>query len=281
MGSGVARINLRHEQAVRSYLDGRLYTEIRGHGDPVVFLAGLQGSTEFWQEGFDPLVQDHRLIFVDALGFGRSPWPEVRYTLEDHLGALRRTLVAKAVTRKVTLVAHSFGAILATYYAARNPGDVDRVFLLGTPVFNGDEDARRRIREMSPIAALFSRHRLLAREACMTMGAFRPLLRKMLPSLKGDLPPGVASDAVLHCWSAIYGTLRHVLFTRPITIPLQRIGPKVTFIHGAADAVTPLPRIRQLAQAIGARVIVTANDHRGYVAESHHQILASLKSEEN
>jgi pimeloyl-ACP methyl ester carboxylesterase len=273
---GVARFNLRHEQAARSYLGDQLYTEIRGQGTPMVFLAGLEGSTEFWQNRFEPLTRDHRLIFVDALGFGRSPWPDVRYTLEDHLGALRRTLVAKGATRDVTIVAHSLGTILATYYAALYPSEVERLVLLGVPVFDSASEAKRRIREMSSIAALFSLHRWLAREACLTMGAFRPLLRKVLPSLVPDLPPGVASDSVLHSWPAIDGTLRNVLFTRPVGIPLQEIGPKVTFIHGSADAVTPLPRIERLARAIGARVVVTGNDHRRYISDSYQQVLQVL-----
>jgi pimeloyl-ACP methyl ester carboxylesterase len=273
---GVARFNIRHEQAARSYLGDQLYTEVRGQGTPMVFLAGLEGSTEFWQNRFGPLTGNHHLIFVDALGFGRSPWPDGRYTLEDHLGALRRTLIAKGATKDVTIVAHSFGTILAGYYAARYPGEVDRVVLLGTPVFDSAEEAKKRIRELSPIAALFSLHPWLAREACLTMGAFRPLLRKVLPSLAPDLPSGVASDAVLHSWPAIDGTLRNVLLTRPVAIPLREIGLKVTFIHGTADAVTPLLRIQQLAQAIGARVIVTANDHRRYISDSYQQVLQVL-----
>jgi len=273
---GAARFNLRHEQAARSYLGDLLYTEVRGQGTPMVFLAGLEGSTEFWQNRFEPLTRDHRLIFVDALGFGRSPWPDVRYTLHDHLGALRRTLVAQGATKEVTIVAHSFGTILATYYAALYPSEVDRVVLLGTPVFGEAGEARGRIRQMSSLAALFSLHRWLAREACLTMGAFRPLLRQVLPSLVPDLPPGVASDSVLHSWPAIDGTLRNVLFTRPVAIPLQAIGPKVTFIHGSADTVTPLSRIERLARAIGARVIVTANDHRSYISDSYPQVLRVL-----
>ncbi|HEX9945698.1 MAG TPA: hypothetical protein VGG03_27125, partial [Thermoanaerobaculia bacterium] len=60
----VAAFRVRHLRAERAYLDGRLYTEIRGGGDPVVFLAGLPATTHFWQGAFDPLAGSHRLIFV-------------------------------------------------------------------------------------------------------------------------------------------------------------------------------------------------------------------------
>jgi len=267
-----ARLNVRREQARRRGLGGRLYTRVLGAerpgaGNPVVFLAGFQGSTEFWQHAFDSLASRHRLIFVDLLGFGRSPWPDRPPTLEDHLNALRETLTAEGVTRRVTLVAHSFGTLIASGYAARYPDEVDRLFLLGAPVFANEEDARRRLREISPIAALFSLNRFLAREACMLMCALRPLLETVLPRLRPRLPHGVVHDAVLHDWPSADGSLR-VLLTRPLAEPLRRIGSKATFVHGDADGITPLGRIRELAAATGATVIETPDVHLSYASRS-------------
>jgi len=262
-----ARINVRREQARRRALGGRLFTRVLGEGDPVVFIPGYQGSTEFWQHALDSLASRNRLIFLDTLGFGRSPWPDRPPTLDDHLNALRETLIAKGAIGRVTLVAHSFGTVLAAYYAERYPDEVDRLLLLGAPVFEDEFDARRRLHEISPIAALFSLNRFLAREACMLMCALRPLLEAVLPRLKPDLPPGVVHDAVLHDWPAADGSLR-VLLTRPIAEPLRRIGPKVTFVHGSADGITPLPRIRELAVATGAAVIETRDVHLSYPSRS-------------
>lgn len=262
-----ARLNVRHEQAKRRELAGRLFTRVLGKGDPVGFIPGYQGSTEFWQHAFDALANRHRLIFVDTLGFGRSPWPDRPPTLDDHLDALRSTLIAEGATGRVTLVAHSFGTVLAAYYAERYPDEVDRLLLLGTPVFKDEDDARRRLHEISPIAALFSLNRFLAREACMLMCALRPLLEAVLPRLKPDLPHGVVHDAVLHDWPAADGSLR-VLLTRPIAEPLREIGPRVTFVHGSADGITPLAHIRELAAETGAAVIETADVHLSYSSKS-------------
>ncbi|HTG33564.1 MAG TPA: alpha/beta fold hydrolase [Thermoanaerobaculia bacterium] len=262
-----ARLNVRREQARRRALGSRLFTCVLGEGDPVVFVPGYQGSTEFWQHAFDSLASRHRLIFVDALGFGRSPWPDRPPTLDDHLNALRETLIAEGAISRVTLVGHSFGTVLAAYYVERYPDEIDRLLLLGAPVFEGEDDARRRLREISPIAALFSLNRFLAREACMLMCALRPLLETLLPRLKPDLTHGVVHDAVLHDWPSADGALR-VLLTRPITEPLRRIGPKVTFIHGDADGITPLARIRELAAETGASVIETSDVHLSYASRS-------------
>jgi pimeloyl-ACP methyl ester carboxylesterase len=275
---GAAAVRVRRLRAARAALGGRLYTEVRGQGDPVVFLAGLPATMRFWQGAFDPLAKTHRLIFVDALGFGRSPLPDVEYTLEDHLGALRRTLGAEGATRRVTFVAHSFGTLLAAYYAARYPDEVEHLFLLGTPVFDSEQEAREHIREMSSMSGVFTLNPILAREACKLHEATPwPLLARIVPWFMTDVPPEVTREALLHTWQSFNGTLRNVVLTKPVAVPLARIGPKVTFVHGRADHITSLERVRAIAAATGARVIETGDDHLSYPSQSAGRILAALR----
>jgi len=274
----VAAVRVRDLRAERAGLGDRLYTEVRGQGDPVVFLAGLPATTHFWQGAFDPLARTHRLIFVDSLGFGRSPLPDVEYTLEDHLGALRRTLVAEGATRKVTLIAHSFGTLLASYYAARYPGEVEHLFLLGTPVFSGEREAREHIREMSPMGGLFTLNPVLAREACKFHEAtLSPALARLVPLFLPDTPPDIARQGLLHTWKSFDGTLRNVVLTRPVATALGNLGPKVTFVHGRADHITSLERVQSLATRLGARVIVTEDDHLSYPSRSAGTIMAATE----
>lgn len=274
----VAAVRVRRLRAQRVHLGDRLYTEIRGDGPPVVFLAGLPATTHFWQGSFDSLGQTHRLIFVDTLGFGRSPLPDVEYTLEDHLGALRRTLVAEGATRRVTFVAHSFGTLLAAYYAARYPDEVERLLLLGTPVFADEEEARTHISEMSSMGGIFTLNPLLAREACKLHEAtVSPALARIVPLFLPDTPPEIAREGLLHTWQSFNGTLRNIVLTRPIATSLAHIGPKVTFVHGRADHITPLERVRALAARTGARVIETDDDHVSYPSQSAGRVLAAVK----
>ncbi len=273
-----AKLNVRREQARRRYLGERLYTRALGAGDPVVFIPGFQGSTEFWQRAFDSLASDRRLIFLDTLGFGRSQWPNTAPTLEDHLSALRETLVTEGAVHRVTLVAHSFGTLLAAYYADRYSNEIDRLVLLGTPVFLSEMDARVRLREISPMGALFSLNRLLARQACTIMCAFRPLLEMLLPRLAPRVPRGVAHDSVLHNWPAADGAFRNILLARFLPEPLHHIGEKVIFVHGRADRITPLARIRELAAETGATVIESSDVHLSYPARSAQLILGAIES---
>ena len=273
----LARWNVRREQKERAHLGDRLFAEVVGtRGDPIIFIAGLQGSTRYWSHGFDELAKTNRVLYVDLLGFGRSPWPDAEYTLDDHLGYLRRTLVALGATRNVTLVAHSFGTIIAAHYAARFPDDVRSILLLGTPVYDSEQEARRRIWEMSPLAAMFSLRPVLAREACLLMGSSRPLLRRAMPYLMRDVPRAVAEDAVLHSWPSIRGAIQNVLLTRPITMPLHAVGTKTTFVHGTRDTITTLQRIRTVARSTGANVVVVDSDHHGYAGTARQHVIDAI-----
>lgn len=260
-----ADIDMARERAARRYLGDQLYAEIRGSGDPVVFLAGLQGSTKYWGNAFDGLASEHRLIFVDALGFGRSPWPsDIAYTLDDQVAALRRTLQAKGATTNVTFVAHSFGTIIAAAYAARYPGEVSRVVLLGTPIFADEQQARERIRNMTALGAIFTFNKTLANLSCMTMCAFRPLLRRVLPIMRPALDPAVVADSVLHDLPAVDGAVNRILLGERVQDSLRRIGPKAVLIHGRADAVTPIDDARRVAAETGATLIEVAGNHHQY-----------------
>ncbi len=272
-----ASVQVSRTRAARAYLGDNLFVQRSGSGPPVVLLAGLMGSTRYWKSArFETVAGQHSILAIDELGFGRSPWPDVDYTLEDHLSALRRTLVREGATSHVTFVAHSFGTILAANYAARYPDEVDHLYLLGTPVFRNPVEARKRMAGMSFVARLFSRSRALAWAACMLQDALNPLARRLAPSLAGDVPPVVAEDSVLHFWGSLDGTMRNVILSRPIEQPLALVGPRVTFVHGERDQVTPLSRISELGQRLGASVIVVPGGHGDYVGPGTDAVLQKL-----
>ena len=142
----LARGNNARERRKRAALGDSLYARVNGDGGrPVIFIAGLQATSSYWGTSFDSLSDHHRLIYLDLLGFGNSPWPEADYNLADQIGAIERTLAQMEATEEVTLVAHSFGTIVAAHYAATHPGEVRQIVLLGAPVFANEKEARERI----------------------------------------------------------------------------------------------------------------------------------------
>lgn len=111
----------------------RLWYRVAGRptGTPVVYLHGGpgQGSQSFARFAGPHLERDHRMVYLDQRGAGRSerPWNEA-YSIDllvDDLEQLRR---AWGVPR-IAVIGHSFGSVLAMEYGARYSNRVSHVVL--------------------------------------------------------------------------------------------------------------------------------------------------------
>lgn len=130
------------------------YTE-RGEGTPIVVIHGGPGMDHATLAAdLVPLEKNHRVIYYDQRGGGRSTLPSdtTLLTIDHHvadLEALRKHLGLE----KVTLLAHSFGPAIAAQYAIRHPKRVDRMIFLGPiPPRKGKffEEYGRRLRRRVP-----------------------------------------------------------------------------------------------------------------------------------
>ena len=145
-----------HNRRVR-HLGDKLNITVAGSGPPVIFLHGFRGSGRYWEPQVRKLAPDHQIIVVDLLGFGESPWPAAStYSVAEHLDAIHRTVEPIMRGRRATVVGHSMGAILAAEYARRYRDEVSRLIVLNPPMFRSEGEAQSRIKEMSPMAAMFS-----------------------------------------------------------------------------------------------------------------------------
>ena len=121
---------------------GRLFYRVAGHGrDTLIAIHGGPGvDLESIYGDFAPLFSNHVVIFYDQRGAGRSELPAdttrlfFPQQLRD-LDAVRRHFRLE----KVTLVAHSYGPMLAASYAIAHPEHVTRLVLMGpVPPRRGD-----------------------------------------------------------------------------------------------------------------------------------------------
>lgn len=250
-----------------SHLGDRLHVKVSGSGSPVVFLHGFRGSGRYWEPHVRKFAARHQVITIDLLGFGYSPWPDdARYDVQEHLSAIRRTIRPLVGDQKVTLVGHSMGAILAAEYALEYRDEVEGLVLLNPPLFRSAEGAKRQIREMSPMAAMFSVQRFWARASCDLLCALRPVLFQIAPRLAPDVPPEVARDAVLHRWESFDRTLRQVVLRSNLGRTLRSI-PRmpIAIIHGTDDRVTDRERLEQAAAATGATLSFVPGGHNIYI----------------
>jgi proline iminopeptidase len=112
----------------------RLYYRIIGHApDTIIAIHGGPGMDQESIAGdFTVLAEKHTVIFYDQRGGGKSTLPSDTMTLVaarqvQDLDELRQHFRLS----RVTLVAHSYGPLLAASYALAHPGNVKRMVFFG------------------------------------------------------------------------------------------------------------------------------------------------------
>jgi Predicted hydrolases or acyltransferases (alpha/beta hydrolase superfamily) len=107
-----------------------------GAGQPVILLHGIASSSATFDLVVPLLRDNHRVISLDLLGFGKSPSPATAsYTLEEHVASVDRTIRSLKLTGRITLVGHSLGSLIAARYAAQNPALFSHLILVSPPVY--------------------------------------------------------------------------------------------------------------------------------------------------
>jgi pimeloyl-ACP methyl ester carboxylesterase len=107
----------------------RLHYLVAGKGDPVILLHGYAQTSHMWRPLIVQLAQTHAVIAPDLRGFGQSSTPEGGYdkkTMAQDIHALATSLGY----RRVRIVGHDIGLMVAYAYAAQYPTEVDRVALM-------------------------------------------------------------------------------------------------------------------------------------------------------
>ncbi|MBL39485.1 MAG: hypothetical protein CMP07_13865 [Xanthomonadales bacterium] len=222
-----------------------LHTEIRGQGDQtLVFIPGLGGTTRYWRSRLGHLNDRHRVVLVDLLGFGQSPKPWTRYSVERHVSELHQVLEPLA---PVSLVGHSLGALLTVAYAARYPDQVKSIILLGMPYFGSQRNAYNYFRR-GPIwgGFLFTNIVLTTVTCIMT----RRLFGRILPYLlRRHVSREVAEDLVLHTWRSSTSSLWEVVYRYDTAHDLQNLPARIVvlLIHGDQDVMAPVTKVKALA----------------------------------
>lgn len=73
------------------------------------------------------------VIVYDRRGEGRSIDTGAKYNFQESINDINN-LIEEFPDRKITLLGHSFGGILACKYAEKHPDKVDNIILIGAPV---------------------------------------------------------------------------------------------------------------------------------------------------
>ena len=104
------------------------------HHTPIVLLHGFATGLAMWLPNIETLCESRPLHAIDMLGFGRSSRPKFS---ADHIVAESQFVEALEDWRKamhlphIILLAHCFGAYIATAYALKYPSHVVALILVG------------------------------------------------------------------------------------------------------------------------------------------------------
>lgn len=107
----------------------RLHYTIGGSGSPVVLLHGYTETSHMWKPVMGELAKRHTVIVPDLRGAGGSEKPATGYdkkTLAQDIHALVTSLGHK----RVAIVGHDIGLMVAYAYAAQFPQETERVVLM-------------------------------------------------------------------------------------------------------------------------------------------------------
>lgn len=108
-----------------------LQAEVRGDGPTaVVFESGFGQGGGVWKAVIDGYGADCHCITYARAGLGRSTTDGTPRTIDMHLSDLEAVIDTLAPGRRVVLVGHSYGGLLATEFARRHPGRLQGLVLV-------------------------------------------------------------------------------------------------------------------------------------------------------
>ncbi|MEK7355379.1 MAG: alpha/beta hydrolase [Bdellovibrionota bacterium] len=264
---GCSGLNRAEHNKTAEALPHPLFVRVTGSGPPIVFLHGLASSNRYWDKLIERFEKTNTIVAPDLLGFGRSPWPDIDFTVADHLAALTPTIEQVIGNKKAIVVGHSLGAILALDYAIAYPDRVDRLILLSPPHVNSREDLEERLSSSSMFESVMAMNSFVAPLACWfheSVGAksvfmFRPFIR--------DLPEAVIEDVALHTWRSYNGSLEHLIIRQRLEALLEKTVRPVVIIVARFDRTADADGIAAIGRALNVPVRVVDGEHNFLVQD--------------
>jgi proline iminopeptidase len=123
--------------------NGVLYYSIKGEGKTVLLLSGGPGTSANILDALqESLSKTFRCVLLEQRGTGRSrTYPMDSTTINIHQAAEDIMTLKKALgLEKITIVGHSYGAMLAMYFASRHAADIGKLVLVSPGTLSLDQD---------------------------------------------------------------------------------------------------------------------------------------------
>lgn len=245
-----------------SVFEAELFYQTVGVGEPVVVVHGGPGlDHSYLRPWFGPLAETNQVIFYDQRGLGasRAVVNAASLSMDRYLTDIDRIREHVAQREKITLLAHSWGAIPALLYAMERPERLTALILVA-PVEPGsrfreqtDENqlARRDSADLAAIDSIRGTPEFAAREAAAISQVFFHVFR-------GTFADASVADSLLrlslHERTASQGQLVATLLMTPLQgldfwDRLGEIDVPVLIVHGTQDPI-PTEMVEAMNEAL-------------------------------
>jgi pimeloyl-ACP methyl ester carboxylesterase len=201
------------------------------NGQTVVLLHGKSFSGDYWGRTIAALTgKGYRIVVPDQLGFGKSAKPDIRYSFDILARNTKALLDSLGITR-AAIVGHSFGGMLAVYFARDFP-ETTAVLALENPI--GLEDYRSAI-PPQPLEALIKTEMAQTPESYRAfMGAFfvgwPPAAQRYV-----DIFSRVLLSPEYSRWARASALTYQMIFEQPIRHEYPLLQMPVLLIIGQSD----------------------------------------------
>ena len=225
-----------------------------GEGPVVILVHGIASSSITFQELVPRLVESHRVLALDILGFGLSPAPiGATYSIEEHADALYATIRELGLTAPFVLVGHSLGSLIAARYAADHPEAVAKLVLVSPPVYL-DPKSFGAPRDRAAMGVYLRVYEYMRANKAFTIRAAKNLDR--LSPIRNVLQ--VSEDN----WQAFTLSLQNAIESQTTVADIARVRVPVEIVYGTLDPFLMPGGIQIVAQMRHVSVHkVEASDH--------------------
>jgi len=126
-------------------INGLTAYDSTGEGPACVFVHGVGLNRRIWAGQVEPFAHSHQVITYDLIGHGRSDTLRGPLTLADFAGQLLALIDALGL-RRIHLVGHSLGALIAIEFALQHPERVVALVAMNA-VFHRSDAQRQAVAE--------------------------------------------------------------------------------------------------------------------------------------
>ncbi len=234
----------------------------------VLFLHGIGSSSSLWDGVLQQLPKGTQAVTVDLLGFGDSPRPTwATYSAKAQARAVVATYFRYNRPRKLVIVGHSMGALVAVEIVKRYPRLVDSIILCSPPFYASATTGSKQPRPDKILRELY-RRAIKHPEEFIKLSGFMTKHELINPGFNVD-----ASNV-----SSYLSALEAMIINQTSLEDARQLQVPTHIIRGNLDPVVLRKNIRTLVKSnpnITAQTVTSGHEIKGAFTAA---ILAQLKA---